>query len=426
LADKSNLYQKPKLKIPSDSLHIINVVCNNLVHYSKAYIAGKLKFKAGSKIRYQDLETGINNIDATHNFGTVIYSLEANGIGDDLVLNLIENPVKTYLKFGLHFDGLYKSGVLANITNKNTLFKNDVASFDLIIGDNIRYNLDYYIDNGYNLSVGFKSQLNQFNKNSTKEFTGLSIDPSLNTVNINFMDLTNQFYFQSIFAQKFLIGLGLEHKYLKLNSESVAIANSTIEKSNYGSVFAYMKFDSFDNQYFPTKGYYFSGDIHNYLLSSNYSKKFNPFSIVKVDAGVATKIFKKTTFKFQAEAGFSIGDKSVPYFDFVLGGFGFTPLNNFRPFYGYDFLSVVGDSYLKSSVVFDYEIFKKNHLNFSANYANIQKNLFDSLDWISLPKYSGYAVGYGLETIIGPVEVKYSWSPEISQGYTWFSIGFWF
>jgi len=43
-----------------------------------------------------------------------------------------------------------------------------------------------------------------------------------------------------------------------------------------------------------------------------------------------------------------------------------------------------------------------------------------------LPKYSGYALGYGLETIIGPVEVKYSWSPEARQGYTWFSIGFWF
>ena len=136
--------------------------------YSRSYIEGKLKFKSGAKISYKDLEKGINNIDATHNFGAVTYSLEPNGSGDDLVLNFIENPVKTYLKFGLHYDGLYKSGVLVNITNKKTFFKNDIASFDLIIGDNLRYNLDYYIDNGYNLSFGFKSQLNQFNKNVTK------------------------------------------------------------------------------------------------------------------------------------------------------------------------------------------------------------------------------------------------------------------
>ena len=426
LVDRSNPYQKPKLKTVSDSLYIKNIVCNNLIHYSKAYIEGKLKFQSGSKIRYKDLETGINNIDATHNFGTVIYSLEPNGDGDDLILNLIENPVKTYLKFGLHYDGLYKSALLANITNKNTLFKNDVASFDLIIGDNVRYNLDYYIDNGYNLSVGFKSQLNQFNKNVAKEISSLSIDPSVNSISINFLDLTNQLYFQSIFAQKFLIGLGLEYKYLNISSETIANSNPVIDRSKYGSVFGYMKYDSFDNQYFPTKGWYIIGDIHNYLLSTNYTGKFNPYSIAKADAGIAFKILKKATLKIQTEGGFSIGEKSVPYFDFALGGFGFIPVNNFRPFYGYDFLSVAGDSYLKSSLAIDYEIFRKNHLNFSANFANIENDLFDSLDWISLPKYSGYAIGYGLETIIGPVEVKYSWSPETSRGYTWFSIGFWF
>ena len=426
LADKSNRYQKPKLKIESDSLHIVNVVCNNLENYSKAYIEGKLKFKAGAKIRYKDLETGINNIDATHNFGTVTYSLEPNGTGDDLVLNLDENPIKTYLKFGLHYDGLYKSAVLANITNKKMFYKNDVASLDLIIGDNVRYNLDYYIDNGYNLSVGFKSQLNQFNKNVTKQLSNLSMDPSVNTLNVNFLDVTSQLYFQSIFAQKFLIGLGLEYKYLNINSETLTSVNPIIDRSKYGSVFAYMKYDSFDNQYFPTKGWYFISDIHNYLLSSNYTGKFNPFSIAKADIGFAVKIFKKTTFKFQTEAGFSIGADSVPFFNFVLGGYGFIPVNNFRSFYGYDFLSIGGDSYLKSSASIDYEIFKKNHLSFSANYANIENNLFDSLEWISLPKYSGYALGYGVETIIGPLEIKYTWSPETSKGYTWFSIGFWF
>jgi len=426
LRDDAIPYQKPKLKIPSDSLHILKIVCNNLVNYSKAYIEGKLKFKEGSKIGYKDLETGINTIDATRNFGAVTYSLEPNGSGDNLVLNLIENPVKTYLKFGLHYDGLYKSAVLANITNKNSLFKNDVASFDLIIGDNVRYNLDYYIDNGYNLSIGFKSQLNQFNKNSTNQLVGLSSALIANSLNINFSDLTNELYFQSIFAQKFLTGSGIEHKYLNLNSETISTVDTTIDKSHYVAVFAFMKYDSFDNQFFPTTGWYFTGDLHNYLFSSNFTKKFNPFSLAKADIGVAFKVFKKTTFKIQSEGGFSIGENSVPFFNFVLGGYGFTPINNFKAFYGYDFLSIAGDSYLKSSLTVDYEIFKKNHLNFSANYANISNNLFDSLDWLALPKYSGYALGYGLETIIGPVEVKYTWSPEAREGYTWFSIGFWF
>jgi len=426
LADKANPYQKPKLKIPSDSLHIIEIVCNNIDHYSKAYIEGKLRFKEGSKIRYADLETGINTIDATRNFGIVTYSLEPNGSGDNLVLNLTENPIKSYLKFGLHYDGLFKSSVLANITTKFALFKNDVASFDLIIGDNVRYNFDYYIDKGYNLSIGFKSQLNQFSENNANQIKSSFSNPFTNSINVNFLDITNELYFQSIFAQKFLIGLGMEHKYLHINAETITTTEATVDKSHYGAVFAYMKYDSFDNRFFPTKGWYFNGDLRNYLFSSNYTGKFKPFSIAKADVGIAVKVVKNTTFKFQTEGGFSIGQNSVPFFDFVMGGYGFTPINNFKPFYGYDFLSIAGDSYLKSSITFDYQIFKKNHLNFSANYANISNNLFDSLDWLSLPKYSGYALGYGLETIIGPVEVKYTWSPETNRGFTWFSIGLWF
>jgi NTE family protein len=42
-----------------------------------------------------------------------------------------------------------------------------------------------------------------------------------------------------------------------------------------------MNYDSFDNKYFP-KGWYFSGDIQSFLLSSDYTNTFNPFSIAKL------------------------------------------------------------------------------------------------------------------------------------------------
>jgi len=31
-----------------------------------------------------------------------------------------------------------------------------------------------------------------------------------------------------------------------------------------------------------------------------------------------------------------------------------------------------------------------------------------------------------METVIGPVEIKHSWSPETKDHHTWFSVGFWF
>ncbi|TDD99813.1 patatin-like phospholipase family protein [Flavobacterium cellulosilyticum] len=426
IGDK-NSYIQNKLKPSVDSIYLNKIIINDLNNYTPLYIKGKLPFKEGKNISYQDLRKGIDNLNATNNFSGINYSFEENNSRDDLILNLTENYDNTFLKFGLHFDNLFKSGVLVNLTQKKTLFKNDVASVDVVLGDNFRYNIDYYIDNGFYWSYGFKSYFNQFNKNVSKELNDENYwNSNLNNINLDFSDLTNQVYLQTLFARKFLIGAGVEVKFLKIQSETLSNTSPIIDKSSYTSVYGYLKYDSLDNKYFPKKGLFFSGDIQSYLFSSDYSTLFKPFSIAKANCGAAISITKNFTLNIQTEGGFSLGGESVPFFDFVLGGYGFNPVNNFRPFYGYDFISLAANSYLKGSLCIDYEIFKKHHLNFSANYANIEKDLFQTLHWISLPKYSGYAIGYGLDSIIGPIEIKHSWSPETSKNYTWFSVGFWF
>ena len=431
LADEDNFYKKPKLKIGSDTLHIKNINNEKLENFTKEYINGKLRFKPESTITYDDLKTGINNINATQNFSAISYCLQPNEGKDDLDLVLKENPTQTYLKLGLHYDGLYKSAVLINLTHKKTFLKNDNTSLDIILGDNFRYDLNYYVENGFNISFGFRSRLNQFNRNISDAISENissvpSQDPNINLINVDFMDISNQAYFQTIFVQKFLMGGGIDYEYLKIKSPTLANIDPVIDKSDYLSLFGYLKYDSYDSKNFPNSGVFFSSDIKSYLTSSDYTNTFEPFTTMKAEIGFVKTFFKKATFKFESQAGATIGNKSINFFNYVLGGYGYNKINNFDYFYGYDFLSIAGNSYIKSGVVLDYEILRKNHVNFSANYANLGNDIFSTVDWIQMPKYSGYAVGYGLETIIGPIEVKYSWSPENPKGYTWFSIGFLF
>ena len=265
LADTTIVYKLNDVKVKKDFLQVKSISINKLDNYTRAYVLGKLRFNNGKKITYEDLKTGINNINATQNFSRISYTLERKENEDELKLSLTENPTKTFLKFGLHYDGLYKSAVLANITQKKSLFKNDVASLDLGLGDNIRYNFDYYIDNGFYWSFGIKSRFNTFNKNVTTDFRNgeLLSQLGLNTINIDFSDLTNQVYMQTVFIQKFLIGAGIEHKLLRIKSDNLGNINPTFEKSSYLSVFGYMTYDSFDNKLFPKKGWMFTGDIHS-------------------------------------------------------------------------------------------------------------------------------------------------------------------
>ena len=421
---------KPSQRLDSknDVINITKLTINDVKDYTRAYIIGKLGFIQGSKISYEQLKQGINTLNATGNFSVINYQLNKFNSGDELELTIKESGNSTFLKFGLHYDGLYKSAALINLTQKKSLFRNDVLSVDLVIGDNFRYNLDYYIDNGFYFSFGFKSRFNQFNKNVSTDFSNGAIFQQLgiNSLNVDYSDWTNSAYLQTIFEQKFLVGAGVEMKHLKISSKTLENINPVFEKSDYTSVYGYLKYDSLDSKYFPKKGWYFNSNLQSYLFASNNSNQFNRFSIASSELGITRTFYKVINLKFESGAGLSFGQKSMHFLDFVLGGYGFNPINNFKQFYGYDFISISADSYVKALATLDIEFYKKNHVNFSVNYANAEDKLFSTGNWLATPRYSGYAVGYGLETILGPLEIKYSWSPELPKGFLGFNLGFWF
>lgn len=419
---------------PIDSVKINTIIVNGNDKYTRAYILGKLKFKQGEKIKYSKLVDGVNNLAATNNFESVIHQMKISPdkSGYDLYITIKESPKKTFLKLGIHYDNLYKSAALINLTRKQLLFNNDVASFDFILGDNIRYNFEYYIDKGFYWSIGILSRYNQFQKN-IPAFALLPdedlINIPVNKLEVEINDLTNQFYLQTLFRKDFALTLGAEHKRLKILSETIiqnTSDNETIfENSDYLSLFGKLKFDTYDNKYFPNEGVFFDGDFHLYLYSSDFNSNFTEYSIAKATIGYAES-FGKFSVNLTAEGGFTIGEDTPPYLNFVLGGYGHNFINNFKSFYGYDYLSIAGNSFVKGVINLDYELFKKHHINFAANYANVDDNIFDTGEWLTSPDFSGYAVGYSLETFLGPIEAKYSWSPEVKKGIWFFNLGFWF
>ena len=166
--DQPNYSARAAVKV-LDSLKINNVTLNGNERYTRAYMLGRLKLKGNEKMSYSDFRQGINSLVATNNFDTFRYHLEPteNESEFNLIGNIVESETTTFLKLGIHFDQLYKSALLANLTKKKLLFNNDIASLDIILGDNSRYNFDYFIDKGFYISLGIKSRFNQFNKPRT-------------------------------------------------------------------------------------------------------------------------------------------------------------------------------------------------------------------------------------------------------------------
>ena len=439
---KKQLKRKLKDQTPlwntyrKDTLNITYIEVNGMVNYSDDYVKGKLRFKEGDQIKFEDLKRGINNLAATNNFNTIRYKLIEKTTGLGLILNLKESDNKTNIRFGAHYDKLYKSAALVNITQKNFLRKDDVLSLDFIFGDYLRYQIDYYVDKGFNWSFGLRSKLNDFNfdipyKVLEKNFR-LPDDPNLNAVNMDFTDFTNQFYIQTVYKNAFSISLGLEHKWIKYSSdtflqESTQTNNSsvlTLEKSHYASVYGQLRFDTLDDFFFPSKGFYLETDFHTYFLSSDFNGTFNPFSIFRSKAIAALNFTKNWSFVLAPEVGIKSGSSGTKSLDFALGGLGAPQTNNFIPFLGYDFIAIPGDSFLKMKATLDFEITPKNHFIVAANIAKVTDDILRPGSFKRAPSYFGYGLGYGFESIIGPMQMMYTKSPLNGNGSVFFSLGF--
>ncbi len=434
VTEKQHTLSRKPPPLHKDSVTINAVTIRGNKDYTRSYILGKLKLDPPITLDYETFSNGLNNLSATDNFDRISHKFVSVAEGNILELDVKESKSRQSIKLAVHYDDLYRTAALVNYTRKRVLFDNDIASLDFILGDNIRYDFNYYIDKGYYWSVGLRSTLSTFNQGVSarlvEEISDIDLS-ELNRVTLDYQDVTNEIYLQTLFIKQFSLDLGVRHKFLDVETETVDDNDDDnlgfiFEKSHFLGAYGQLRFDSLDNRYFPKSGFYFDGDFDLYLYSSDFNSNFTEFSIANANLKFANSLSSQFTLVTEISGGFKIGGEDIRSLDFSLGGYGNKKINNLVPFYGYDFISIGGDGYVKADVLLDFEFHKKNHINIGANIANASYDLFTTGEWLSSPEFTGYAIGYGLETILGPLQLKYTYSPEIKVNEWFISLGFWF
>ncbi len=395
--------------------------------YTLAYVKSKMRIKSNDTITYSSLIDGINNLSATGNFTNIQYKVVDEDDGSIVQLKLKQNEISTYIKLAVHYDELYKTSILVNLTSKHLLMKNDVFSVDLILGDNIRYNFDYFIDNGSNWSFGLKSRYNRFNTS-----VDFAFQPEINKVDLKYRDFTNQLYIQTVLNEKFALGIGAEHKRITAYTETFLTTTvvedddkNYFDKSDYLNFISYIKFDTYDQKYFQKEGVYFGVDFRWYLFSTDYDDNFNSFSQLQGKFGFAHTFFNKLTMHIVAEAGLNIGDNNNDILNFHLGGYGENFVNTFVSFYGYDYAALTDRAFVLTALKLRYEIFKSNYVMATANAARVENDLINEGRIFEDTKL-GFGLGYGIDSFLGPIELNYTYSPDTDKNYLYFNLGYWF
>ena len=68
---------------------------------------------------YGKINKMVDKLYATNNYKIINYDIIQRDNKNILKLNVSEDDTRFFLKFGLHYDEIFKSGLLANITIKD-------------------------------------------------------------------------------------------------------------------------------------------------------------------------------------------------------------------------------------------------------------------------------------------------------------------
>ncbi|WP_313374672.1 patatin-like phospholipase family protein [Chishuiella sp.] len=408
----------------NDYALVKKIEVEGLKNYNDNYIKGKLGIRPPELIKYDDLKSGINKLYASGNFNNITYKIsELDNNENLLTLKVEENKNKQSIRFGLHYDDLFKTGLLLNFTSKNLLFKNSTLSADLVVGDFMRYNFNYFIDNGYLPSLGFNSYSYNFDKEI--DLSRMFSNTNYNRVNFKFSEYINQLYLQSTIKEKFAIGFGLEHQYTNVYTNNYIEDNNEISPRTegfYWKGYGYVKADNRNNANYARSGLKFDG-IFKYTFDSNVPNfESNYFLEGNLEANFPINNF--LSYRFTANFGtFFNGNVTTPQ-KFYLGGYTEQHFLNYTKFYGLPFGSAIGDNKLFFGSQIQAKLLKNHYASLFINVANIT----DRFEQLSLSNYEylGYGATYGYDSPLGPINFIWSYSPFTKKGLFNLSLGYWF
>lgn len=402
---------------------ITDIDVKGLETFNRSYVLGKLGILPPQLVSYENIKHGIKTLYSSGNFSNVYYRVLDNASGHKtLSISVRENPTKQSIKFGLHYDDLFKTGLLLNFSSRHVLLDNSEFSADLILGDFPRYQINYFADNGYYPGFGISSSYKSFDA---------KINPNDNDANnmeikynYQFKEFLNQIYIQSTLFDKYAIGAGFEHQYLNIRTENIANSNPLrkIENSYFSSLYGFIKIDNLDNPNFPMNGVKLDGTF-KYTFKSN-SDNFEEVPMISARFDGNKSIYNWLSIKLFSKFGTYFSKHPALSQRFAIGGYIEQDFMNYSKFYGLPFFSATGDNLLILGGQLQAKILKNHYFSAFVNYANISNQIED---WRLLKyEYSGMGIGYGYDSPLGPIIGLWTYSPNTKKGMFNVSLGFWF
>ena len=413
-------HNKKAVDINMSPVRISRIEITGVSDNESRYLMNKIGLKPNEKIGKGVIENAVATIFGTNAFDYVTYELQGNEEPFDLVIHCKKGPVHQF-GIGGRFDTEEIVSVLLNLGFNVHKIQGSALNLTGKVGASPFARVHYYYMNPVGPTLNASASIKWANKNQLK------LGGSDYTV--AYLNVMEEAYISNIRWRKFFLRGGFRNNYFNLNNimTSGVIGDYDVKglKNSYLSAFLDSRAETFDDGYFPTRG--FALGVGYEFVFQGLNHHIEPFHVVSLDFKA---VANSGCFAFipSLNVRYLMGDSpALPYMNLIGGFIPGRYLDQQVAFSGLNFAAAMPNYLNVIGTDYRFKLFKNNYLTFQANFAFGMENLKAFNDIRNDVKgVLGVGLKYSYNSIVGPVEFDVHWSNLRNRAGAYFNIGLYF
>lgn len=404
VAARTTHYQ-PEIKLASglgrDSLYLSDIEIHGVMPKEKALLMDRLHLDLSQRVSRDEIDKIVDRIYGTQAYDYVTYELQGSEEPYRLVLNCKKGPIHQF-GLGVRADTEEIVSVLINLGfNAHKLHGH---TFDLT--GKVAASPYFSIRWAYDMP-----KIPTINARASIRWTDMNmLNFGDNRLSLSLLKARQEVYLSNMKWKLFDVRTGLRNDIIHVRNikSSQFIGDYDFDQlsNDFISVFAEARADTFDNGYFPNKGFT-AGATYSWVFGG-FPNAFNNFHTVQVDAKVVLPVGEVFAFIPSFNLRFLLGeDIPVAYFNAMGGSLPGRYVDQQMPFVGITNLYATKNILTVFRTDFRFKIARNHYITGIVNYARDCDFFREYVDGLG---YFGAAAEYSFNTIFGPLSFNVHWS----------------
>jgi len=412
------LNNKKSVNTANDDVTISEIMFTGLTEIETNYLLDKIGLKAGDIVGKEEIESAVATLFGTGSFESVTYELLGDETPYTLNFNCARGPVHQ-VGIGLRLDNVTTLSALVNVG----LNAHKVSGHSLDLTTRISSNPYFY---GH---YAFKApKAPTFNVDFNNAFTVVNLNARGITphLNLTYWDLSQRIYLSDLNWMNSSLQAGLGNNYV--NIKRILTEDNDLEYvpedllNDYMSLFVNVSRESYDDGYFPSKG--FKGSLSYKYTFKGMLEKIDPVHAIQGHASGVIPMGERFAFIPSVDARFLMGDY-VPFILRNIAGGNMTGryAEQQIAFSGINYASAMKDKLIIAKANLRTRLTKNNYLTGIVGVLKQSDDFSTDLLYTG-PTIVGTALEYGYDSIIGPIKVNVNWSTYSKCLSAYVSVGY--